>query len=82
MSIHGELSTLDASLDLSQYQLIRGLLTYNLGENTEHILPSVTPPPISAEVSYIQLFFNIFNKQFNQTFSQTLETYGRYSRYD
>lgn len=50
MSVHGELSTLDASLDLSQYHLIRGLLTHNLGENTEHILPSVTPPPVTAEV--------------------------------
>lgn len=50
MSVHGELSTLDASLDLAQYRLIRGLLTNNLGENTEHILPSVTAPPITAEV--------------------------------
>lgn len=50
MSIHGELSTLDASLDLAQYRLIRGLLTHNIGENTEHILPSVQPPPITAEV--------------------------------
>lgn len=51
MSIHGELSTLDASLDLSQYRLIRGLLTNNLGESTEHILPAVTPPLVTAEVS-------------------------------
>lgn len=49
MSIHGELSTLEGSLNESQYRLIRGLLEHNIGENTEHILPSVQPPPISAE---------------------------------
>lgn len=51
MSIHGELSTLDGSLNESQYKLIHGLLVHNIGENTEHILPSVQPPPISAEVN-------------------------------
>lgn len=50
MSIHGELSTLEGSLSESQYRLIRGLLAHNIGENTEHILPSVQAPPISAEV--------------------------------
>ncbi|KAK4875461.1 hypothetical protein RN001_011883 [Aquatica leii] len=43
MSVHGKLSTLDVALDLNQYRLIKNLLTHNLGENTEHILPSVTP---------------------------------------
>lgn len=62
MSVHGELSTLDASLDLSQYRLIRGLLSNNLGENTEHILPSVTAPPITAEVSLIYLINLHFKK--------------------
>ncbi|XP_071050524.1 intermembrane lipid transfer protein Vps13D isoform X2 [Onthophagus taurus] len=51
MSIHGELSTLDGTLNDYQYKLIRGLLTYNIGENTEHILPSVEPPPMTAEVN-------------------------------
>ena len=50
MSIYGQLSTLDGLLDLSQYRLIRGLLIYNLGEDTERVLPSVTPPPINADV--------------------------------
>lgn len=49
MSIHGELSTLDGTLDLSQYKLIRGFLAHNLGENTEHILPSVQAPLVTAE---------------------------------
>ncbi|KAJ3643178.1 hypothetical protein Zmor_025903 [Zophobas morio] len=49
MSIYGQLSTLDGLLDLSQYRLIRGLLIYNLGEDTERVLPSVTPPPINAD---------------------------------
>ncbi|XP_017773930.1 PREDICTED: vacuolar protein sorting-associated protein 13D isoform X2 [Nicrophorus vespilloides] len=49
MSIHGELSTLDCTLDISQYKLIRGFLAHNLGEDTEHILASVQPPPITAD---------------------------------
>lgn len=52
MSVHGELSTLDAALDLSQYRLIKNLLAYNLGENTEHILPSVPQVvPLMSEVN-------------------------------
>ncbi|XP_056631377.1 intermembrane lipid transfer protein Vps13D [Diorhabda sublineata] len=43
MSIYGQLSTLDAAIDLNQYKLIRGLLTHNLGEDTEEINPSVPP---------------------------------------
>ncbi|XP_074028701.1 vacuolar protein sorting 13D [Leptinotarsa decemlineata] len=41
MSIYGHLSTLDGALDLKQYRLIRGLLDFNLGEDTEMINPSV-----------------------------------------
>lgn len=41
-SIYGHLSTLDCALDLHQYKLIRGLLAYNLGEDTERICPSVS----------------------------------------
>ncbi|KAB0794994.1 hypothetical protein PPYR_11833 [Photinus pyralis] len=44
MSVHAKLSTLDVALDLSQYRLIKNLLGQNLGENTEHILPSVSSP--------------------------------------
>ncbi|RZC42308.1 vacuolar protein sorting-associated protein 13D [Asbolus verrucosus] len=51
MSIYGQLSTLDGSLDLAQYRLIRGLLAFNLGEDTERVLPSVNPPPINADPS-------------------------------
>jgi hypothetical protein len=51
MSIYGQLSTLDGLLDLSQYRLIRGLLAFNLGEDTERVLPSVNPPPFNADVS-------------------------------
>ncbi|XP_028134062.1 intermembrane lipid transfer protein Vps13D [Diabrotica virgifera virgifera] len=43
MSIYGQLSTLDAAIDLDQYKQIRGLLAHNLGEDTEHINPSVPP---------------------------------------
>lgn len=50
MSIHGELSTLDCTLDLTQYRFIHGLLVFNLGEDTERILPSVASPPVAAEV--------------------------------
>nr|XP_015839049.1 PREDICTED: vacuolar protein sorting-associated protein 13D isoform X1 [Tribolium castaneum] len=49
MSIYGQLSTLDGLLDLSQYRLIRGLLAFNLGEDTERVLPSVSPPPVNAD---------------------------------
>lgn len=31
-SVHGTLSRLEAVLDLQQYQLVRGFLSYNLGE--------------------------------------------------
>ncbi|XP_060529289.1 intermembrane lipid transfer protein Vps13D isoform X2 [Cylas formicarius] len=47
-SIYGHLSTLDGSLDLHQYKLIRGLLTFNLGEDTEKICPSVTTEVINT----------------------------------
>ncbi|KAL1513260.1 hypothetical protein ABEB36_002689 [Hypothenemus hampei] len=41
-SIYGHLSTLDCALDLQQYKLIRGMLSFNLGEDTERILPSTS----------------------------------------
>lgn len=50
MSIYGQLSTLDGTLDLKQYRLIRGLLTFNLGEDTERIYPSI-PKNINTNVS-------------------------------
>lgn len=52
MSIYGQLSTLDGTLDLKQYRLIRGLLAFNLGENTEKINPSVPKRLISTEVRF------------------------------
>ncbi|KAK9889536.1 hypothetical protein WA026_006891 [Henosepilachna vigintioctopunctata] len=51
MSIYGQLSTLDATLDLNQYRLLKGLFTYNLGEDTERILPSVSSPTTSSSSS-------------------------------
>lgn len=59
MSINGQLSTLDCTLDRAQYRLIHGLLVFNLGEDTERILPSVSPPPVTAEV-YKKLLFHCF----------------------
>ncbi|XP_045474860.1 vacuolar protein sorting-associated protein 13D isoform X2 [Harmonia axyridis] len=51
MSIYGQLSTLDATIDSSQYRLLKGLFTFNLGEDTERILPSVTSPITSSSSS-------------------------------
>lgn len=52
MSIYGQLSTLDGTLDLQQYRLIRGLLAFNLGEDTEKINPSVPKRFVSTEVRW------------------------------
>lgn len=73
MSIHGELSTLEGSLNESQYKLIRGLLTHNIGENTEHILPSVQPPPISAEVIRQLLNTNLIENNVSAEHSRSLD---------
>ena len=37
LSVHGTLSTMNCALDPAQYMLIRGLLSYNIGENLEDI---------------------------------------------
>ncbi|KAK1118264.1 hypothetical protein K0M31_015307 [Melipona bicolor] len=37
LSIHGTLSTMDCALDAAQYMLIRGLLSYNIGENLDDL---------------------------------------------
>uniref|UniRef100_A0A182T425 Uncharacterized protein n=1 Tax=Anopheles maculatus TaxID=74869 RepID=A0A182T425_9DIPT len=37
ISVHGKLSKLDALLDLQQYRLIRGFLSYNLGESIDEL---------------------------------------------
>ncbi|XP_012530446.2 vacuolar protein sorting-associated protein 13D isoform X2 [Monomorium pharaonis] len=37
LSIHGILSTMDCALDPEQYMLIRGLLSYNIGENLDDL---------------------------------------------
>ncbi|CAG9818576.1 unnamed protein product [Phaedon cochleariae] len=49
LSIYGNLSTIDGTLDLKQYRLIRGLLAFNLGEDTEKIYPSVSSKSNSAQ---------------------------------
>lgn len=36
-SVHGILSTMDCALDPAQYMLIRGLLSYNIGENLDDL---------------------------------------------
>lgn len=60
MSIYGQLSTLDVAIDLNQYKMIRGLLAFNLGEDTETINPSV-PLNLRHEVSlFIMHTFNLF----------------------
>lgn len=40
MSIQGTLNTLNGSIDLAQYKIIKGLLSHNLGENIDdlHVL--------------------------------------------
>jgi vacuolar protein sorting-associated protein 13D len=37
MSVKGTLSAVYGALDLSQYKLIRGLLSYNIGETLDDI---------------------------------------------
>lgn len=37
LSVHGTLSTMNCALDPAQYMLIRGLLSYNIGENLDDI---------------------------------------------
>lgn len=37
ISVHGTLSRLEAVLDLQQYRLVRGFLSYNLGENLDEL---------------------------------------------
>ena len=40
ISVHGTLSKLEAELDLQQYKLIRGFLSYNLGEEIDDVYES------------------------------------------
>lgn len=42
MSVRGTLSRLSAAVDLSQYRLIRGLLSYNIGECLDDVVASST----------------------------------------
>jgi hypothetical protein len=37
ISVQGTLSALHGALDLSQYKIIRGLLSYNIGETLDDI---------------------------------------------
>lgn len=50
MNIHGELSTLDLTLNESQYKLIRGLFAHNLSTTTENMWQSMSLTQ-SAKVS-------------------------------
>lgn len=47
MSVQGTLSTLAATIDLQQYLLIKGLLSFNIGECLDDITPpqKETQPP-------------------------------------
>lgn len=40
ISVHGTLSKLEAELDLQQYKLVRGFLSYNLGEEIDDVYES------------------------------------------
>ncbi|XP_047110726.1 vacuolar protein sorting-associated protein 13D [Schistocerca piceifrons] len=51
MSVNGKLSAVHAAVDLAQYKLIRGLLTYNIGENVEDLLVYYSSSP-DASRSY------------------------------
>lgn len=44
LSIRGDLSTLQGTLELAQYRLIRGLLAHNIGENVDDVQVSECSP--------------------------------------
>lgn len=48
-SVHGILSTMDCALDPAQYMLIRGLLSYNIGENLDDLRLSMQDSSNSDE---------------------------------
>lgn len=69
ISVHGTLSKLEAVLDLQQYKLVRGFLSYNLGEPIDDVYASSTlnfcESTVSLNtnaVSYLKIF-NIKNSK-------------------
>lgn len=59
ISVHGTLSKLEAELDLQQYKLVRGFLTYNLGEEIDDVyessvLTNIYDSTISLNSSQVQ----------------------------
>lgn len=57
MTIHGNLSTLAARLNLSDYQLISGLLSFNIGECLDDLqLPEISPVVLREEEVYFEKF--------------------------
>ncbi|XP_054285267.1 intermembrane lipid transfer protein VPS13D-like [Macrosteles quadrilineatus] len=60
MSIQGTLSTLAATVDLDQYKLIKGLLSYNIGECIDDLTPRETATaPMQEEVNNAWLWNSI-----------------------
>lgn len=55
LSIHGTLSTMDCALDPAQYMLIRGLLSYNIGENLDDLRQFMQDLNETIEYSIVNL---------------------------
>ncbi|XP_029047151.1 vacuolar protein sorting-associated protein 13D isoform X1 [Osmia bicornis bicornis] len=55
LSIHGTLSTMDCALDPAQYMLIRGLLSYNIGENLDDLRQFMQDLDQTAEYSIVSV---------------------------
>lgn len=51
ISVHGTLSKLEAILDLQQYKLVRGFLSYNMGETIDDVYASSTANIYESSVS-------------------------------
>ncbi|XP_076167518.1 vacuolar protein sorting 13D isoform X3 [Ptiloglossa arizonensis] len=55
LSIHGTLSTMDCALDPAQYMLIRGLLSYNIGENLDDLRQFIQDLNQTVEYSIVNV---------------------------
>lgn len=55
LSIRGNITTLAIRLDVPQYRLVRGLLTYNIGENVAEIYQTI-PVQVSHFTFPLSLF--------------------------
>lgn len=51
LSIQGTLTTLDGAIDLVQYKVIKGLLSKNLGENTDDLYISEPSVPLYSSIN-------------------------------